>query len=57
MNRSQKKRQRPNSKNKHSRTSPDVQFKEFLLNKQKLDLERTMNELGKPFTNKSDKRN
>ena len=32
---------------KHSRTSPDVKFKEFSLIKQKLDLERTMSELGK----------
>ena len=31
---------------KHS--SPEVQFKEFSLAKQKLDLERTMSELGKP---------
>ena len=37
------------SKKKHSRTSPHVQFKEFSLNKRKLDLERTMNGLGKPF--------
>ena len=43
---------------KHSRTSPDVQFKEFSLTKQKkLDLERTMNELGKPFRKKSDPKN
>ena len=34
---------------KNSRTSPDVKFKEFSLTKQKLDLERTMSELGKPF--------
>ena len=34
---------------KHSRTSPDVQFKAFCLTKQKLDLERTMSELGKPL--------
>ena len=39
---------------KHSRTSPDEQFKEFSLTKQKLDLERTMNEPGKPFPKKSD---
>ena len=32
---------------KHSRTSPDVQFKDFSLKKQKLDLKRTMSELGK----------
>ena len=30
----------------------DVQFKEFSLNKQKIDLERTMSELGKPFLKK-----
>ena len=31
-------------KKKHSRTSPDAQFKEFLFTKQnKLDLESTMN--------------
>ena len=35
---------------KHSRTSPGVQFKKFSLSKQKkLDLERTMSELEKPF--------
>ena len=34
---------------KHSKTSPDVQFKDFSLTKQKLDLERTMSELGNPF--------
>ena len=33
---------------KQSRTSPDVQFKEFSLTK-KLDLDRTMNELEKSF--------
>ena len=37
---------------KHSRTSPDVQFKESSLAKQQLDLERTMNELRKPFPKK-----
>ena len=36
---------------KHSRTSPEVQFKEFSLTKQKLDLERTICELGKPLKN------
>ena len=42
---------------KHSRTSPDVQFKEFSLTKQKkLDLEWTMSELRKPFLKKSDKK-
>ena len=35
---------------KHSRTSPDIQFKEFSLTKQKkLELEWTMSELRKPF--------
>ena len=34
---------------KHSRTSPDVQFKEFSLTKQKIDLERTSSYLEKPF--------
>ena len=34
---------------KHSRTSPDAQFKEFSLTKQKLDQEWTMSELKKPF--------
>ena len=34
---------------KHSRTSPDVQFKEFSLTKQKLGLARANNGLGKPF--------
>ena len=43
---------------KHSWTSPDVQFKEFSLTKQKkLDQERTMNGLGKPFRKKSDPKN
>ena len=37
---------------KHSRTSPDIQFKEFQLTK-KLDLERTMSESGKPFRKKN----
>ena len=37
---------------KHNRTSPDVQFKEFSLTKQKLDLARTISELGKPFLKK-----
>ena len=39
-------------KKKHSRTSPDVQFKEFSLTKQK-----TMNGLGKPLRKKSDPKN
>ena len=39
---------------KHSRTNPDVQFKEFSLTKQKIDPERTMSELEKPFLKKSD---
>ena len=34
---------------KHSRTSPDAQFKEFSLTKQKIDQEWTMSELRKPF--------
>ena len=37
------------SKLEHSRTSPDVQF---ALTKQKLELERTISELGKPFPKK-----
>ena len=44
---------------KHSRTSPDAQLKKVLLTKQKLDPERTMNELGKPILKnkkKSDKK-
>ena len=53
-----KKRQKGKAKKKfdevkkHSRTSPDVQFKEISLTKQKLDLDRTMNELKKPFLKK-----
>ena len=39
---------------KHSRTSPDVQFNKISMTKQKLDLERTMNRLEKPFRKKSD---
>ena len=42
---------------KHSRTSPDVQFKEFSLTNRKLDREQTINGLGKPFTKKSDPKN
>ena len=42
------------TKKKHSRTSPDVQFKEFSLTKQKLDLEQTINGLGKTFRKESD---
>ena len=42
-----------NTNKKHSRTSPDVQFKEFSLTKQKLDQERIMSELGKPFPKKN----
>ena len=34
---------------KKHRANPDVKFKEFSMTKQKLDLERTMSELGKPF--------
>ena len=41
---------------KHSRRSPDVQFKEFSLTKQKLDIEWTMSELGKPFPKKLDRK-
>ena len=41
---------------KHSSTNPDVQFKEFSLIKQKLDLEQTMSELGKTFPKKSDQK-
>ena len=37
---------------KHNRTSHDVQFKEFSLTKQKLDLERTVSDLEKPFRKK-----
>ena len=41
---------------KHSRTIPDIQFKKFSLTIQKLDLERTMSELEKPFPIKSDQK-
>ena len=41
---------------KHSRTSPDVQFKEFSLNEQKTGPSRTMSELRKPFLKKSDEK-
>ena len=34
---------------KHSMTSPEVQFKEFSLTKQKVDLEGSMIKLEKPF--------
>ena len=34
-----------------SRTSPDVQFEEFSLTKEKLDIDRTSSELGKNFQN------
>ena len=34
---------------KAGRTSPDVQFQELSMTKPKLDLVRTMGELGKPF--------
>ena len=37
---------------KHSRTSPDVQFKEFYRLNRKLDLKRTKNGLGKTFRKK-----
>ena len=52
-----KKERQTTKQKKHRRTSPDVQFKEFSLTKQKLDLERTMNGLGKPFRKKSDPKN
>ena len=43
-------RRKSDPKKKRSRTCPDVQFKEFsLIKKEKLDLERTLSELGKPF--------
>ena len=43
---------------KHSRTSPEVQFKKFSWTKnRKLALERTMNGLRKPFRKKSDAKN
>ena len=43
---------------KHSRKSPEVQFEKFLWNKNRnIDLERTMNGLGKPFRKKSDAKN
>ena len=51
MKKCKTKKERQTTKKKHSRTSPDVQFKEFSLTNQKLDLERTMNGLGKPFKN------
>ena len=39
-------------------TSPDIQFKEFSLTKQKkLDLERTMSKVRKPFLKKLDQTN
>ena len=37
---------------KHSRTTPDVQFKEFYLTKQKTSTEGTMSELRQPFRKK-----
>ena len=42
----------PKNKKKHSRTSPDVKFKEFSLTNRKLDQEWTMNGLGRPFRKK-----
>ena len=39
---------------KHSSTYPDIQFKELC--KQKLDQERNMSELGKPFLSKSEEK-
>ena len=41
---------------KHSGKSPDVQFKEFSLTKQILDLKRTKGELGKHFPKIPDKK-
>ena len=42
------------NKKKHSRTSPDPQFKEFSVTKnKKLEIEWTMNRLGKPFRKQS----
>ena len=38
---------------KHSRTSPDVQFKEFSLTKQKTRPRMAMSELRKPFFKKN----
>ena len=39
------------------KSQQDVQFKKLLLTKQKkLDLERTMSELGNPFPKKSDQK-
>ena len=39
-----------------TRESPDIKFKEFPLTKQKLDLKRTMSELGKPFPKESEQK-
>ena len=41
----EKRDQKVKRKKKHSRTSPDVQFKEFSLNNKKIDLKRTKSEL------------
>ena len=42
---------------KHSRTSPDVQFKEFSLTKQKTRPRTDYEWIGKPFRKKSDPKN
>ena len=42
---------------KHSRTSPDVQFKEFSSTEQKINQKRTMSELVKPVAKQSDLKN
>ena len=53
-----KKKQRPTTKlKKHSRTSPDVQFKEFPLTKQKTRPRTNINGMEKPFRKKSDPKN
>ena len=41
---------------KQSRTSPDVQFREFSWISRKLDLEQNISELGKQVLKKSDKK-
>ena len=41
---------------KHSRTSPDVQFEEISLTKQKTRPRTDLNELGKPFPKQSDQK-
>ena len=44
-------------RSKKSKTRPDVQFNDFSLTKQKLDLERTMSELGKNISKKNQLKN